>query len=551
MASRQIGSRRRPKAAFAGADRAGAAETPRSASGALPRLPQVALVAGLSTLAAWVERWWFPRAWHEVEAAASVFYRGDAVAFHAFARALADGRAFDNGIPFHPPGWPLLLAMLSTPGPLAAKTLTALLGAVTVGASTVVAGRLGGVGAAAAVGVLGTFHFGHLVISATPNSEALYGCAIAFVLLLGLRWMDDDRTRSGDISGGSWTRAGRAAATGVLAGLASLVRVEFLLGAVLLACVAWWRGAGRREVLAFVVTTALVLTPTTVWHFRSLTAFNEAHPPPFPGPLPRFAPVTSYGAFNFAMANHERADGEPNRDHPWLDACDDEMLETGLLDLDCPAAYGLYVDGYRIGLEWLITHPADATALWWRKAAMTAGFLAHGYGVDNRGAGVDGVRRRVDVVDPAGRGLIPVHMALLAVGIFQLRRRRTALLLLSVPVVTLAASTVLFFGYVRLGLAYMPVFWVLQGVGAARVLAVVAPRALASRGRLVALAIALACLAGEAWQAGLLRQVVLDGPRGPTGAIVEDETLFIQRVRESRGALGTQPMGLLVSEFGL
>ncbi|MDP1569299.1 MAG: hypothetical protein Q8L86_04785 [Vicinamibacterales bacterium] len=489
------------------------------------------LVAGLATLAAWVERWWFPRAWHEVEAVASVFYRGDAVAFQAFARALADGRVFDNGIPFHPPGWPLLLAVLSTDGPLAAKTLTAFLGAVTVGASTVVAARLGGLGAASAVGVLGTFHFGHLVISATPNSEALYGCAIAFVLLLGLRWMDNGRTRPAEAGEGGWTKPGWAAATGGLAGLACLVRAEFLLGAVLLVCLAWWRGAGRREILAFVVTTALVLTPTTVWHWRSLTAFNEAHPLPFPGPLPRLAPVTSYGAFNFAMANHERADGEPNRDHPWLDACDDEMLERGLLDLDCPAAYGLYVSGYRAGLEWLVTHPADAAALWWRKAAMTAGFLAHGYGVDNLGAGVEGVRRRVDVLDPAGRGLIPVHVALLALGVFQVRRRQTALLLLGVPVVTLAASTLLFYGYVRLGLAYMPVFWVLQGLGAARVLAVVAPRAPAFRGALVALALALACLAGDAWRAGLSRQIVLDGPRGPAGAIVEDETLSLRHIR--------------------
>src|SRR6185437_1643729 len=70
----------------------------------------LALVFAGTTAAAIEERWLFGRAWGESHTLTSAFYYGDAPRFVAYATAILQGRLFDNGIPFHPPGWPLLLA---------------------------------------------------------------------------------------------------------------------------------------------------------------------------------------------------------------------------------------------------------------------------------------------------------------------------------------------------------------------------------------------------------------------------------------------------------
>src|SRR5688572_26726005 len=66
-------------------------------------------IAG-TMVAATLERWWFPRAWDEAGQLASRFYFGDARAYLSYAVALVDGETFDNGVPFHPPGWPFVLS---------------------------------------------------------------------------------------------------------------------------------------------------------------------------------------------------------------------------------------------------------------------------------------------------------------------------------------------------------------------------------------------------------------------------------------------------------
>src|ERR1700752_1433855 len=96
----------------------------------------------------------------------------------------------------------------------------------------------------------------------------------------------------------------------------------------------WPRRAG-----VFVLAFVLALVPTTIFNWRSLDEYNRTRVSRLPGPLPRFAPVTSYGAFNFANANHERADGGFNWDLPALIPPDGEasdLLEQGQLDLARP-----------------------------------------------------------------------------------------------------------------------------------------------------------------------------------------------------------------------
>jgi hypothetical protein len=490
----------------------------------------------LTTAAAIAERWLFARAWNESRSLTSAFYYGDAPRFLDYASAILQGRAFDNGIPFHPPGWPLVLAAFvrlrggalhgDAAIPIAAvKLFIACLSGLTVGVATVLGYEIAGIGAMLAVSLLGTFQFGHVVEGTVANSEALFSLCVIVTLSVAWRWLRPPLVRS-------WTRA---ALTGILAGCAMLVRAEFLAGAVLIAVVAWRARAPRIEIAAFVLCFCLVLAPATWWHWRTLDAFNAAHAGRIAGPLPRFAPVTSYGPFNFAMANHADADGGPNRDHPMLDRCNQETdarLSAGELDLQCPAVYDLYVHGYAIGAGWVLEHPGAALTLLGRKVGYTIGFLAQGYFIDDVGAGVDGTRRRVDLVDPSHEWMLPIHLGLLLAGLALMRRRTVALGLLGAPLVALLASVLSFYGYVRLGVAYLPVVWILQGTAiAAGLRRVVTERPVTSTTAGVVMATLLVLLGYDAVSSRQPRALVLDGMRTADGALVEDETLTIHRVR--------------------
>ncbi len=495
-------------------------------------------------MAATIVRLWFPYIWHEAGTPGSVFYQGDTRAFLAYAASLVAGRPFDNGIPFHPPGWPFVLALfyrLMGFNPLAGrpidpatiKMFVAVISGLSVGLATLLAAELAGTGAMLTVALLGTFHFGHIVEATTPNSEALYGLLLTLALLLAWGWL-----RQPHEAPRALRRWWRPLLLGAVCGFATLVRAEFELCALLLLALRWLPIVPKRGRLAesalFAAGLVLLIAPSTVAHWRSLSAFDAAHTSDFPGPLPTFAPVTSYGAFNFAMANHDNADGGPNSDHPLLATCNAEessLLAQGQLDLSCPAVYDLFVHGYGIGARWLVTHPGRALWLVGRKASMTSGVFALGYFADDWPAGAAGTRRRADLFDPSSRLLWPVHVALIVAGLLLLwrGRRRLALALLAAPLATLAASALLFYGYVRLGVAYLPVFWVLEGTALAALAGrLVTSDRLRRRAPALVLAAGLLGLAAQAATAGGSRGLALDGPRRPDGSIVQDETIRIR-----------------------
>jgi len=416
------------------------------------------------------------------------------------------------------------------PDPFVVRVVLAAIGGVTVGLSAWLALLVGGRGAMIAVALWAPFHFGHLVLSTVPGNEAVYGALVVATLVAGLGLARG----SGDGSG----KAGlalRAGMLGVLSALTALVRAEFLAGVVLLAI--WvFRQSGNSlpgraiPVLAFLSGASIGLVPDALANWRSIDAFNREHAATLPGPLPRLALVTSYGAFNFAMANHARADGGPNNDHPLLQpgtAEEEARLAAGSLDLSVRAVHRMYVDGYRLGAAWIVEHPADALTLAARKALMASGALAFGVSFDNLPEGPTGTRRRVDIVDPDGRVMWVVGLVLLAAGIALLRGHRLFGLLL-VPVATLALSTLGFFGYARLGVAYLPLLWVFQAAAVVRLAAHVPwPRFAARWPEPTAFAtlVVLALLA--AGSALLPRRAVLEGPRGADGAVIEDETVRV------------------------
>jgi hypothetical protein len=503
------------------------------------------MVFAAATIAAFLERWWFGRAWGEQASLTSVFYYGDAPRLTSYAIAILKGQSFDNGIPFHPPGWPLVLALfLRGSGavhggdvvvPVAAvRMFLAAISALAVGTTTLVAYEIAGIGAMLAVSVLGAFHFGHIVEGTVPNSEALYSLGIAVFMWTSRRWLADDQGFERTHGYNGW-----AALTGVVAGSAMLVRAEFLACVVVIAAADWWRRGRTIRALAglgsFFAAFVLVLLPATVWHWKTLSAFNASHAGRVAGPLPTLAPVTSYGPFNFAMANHSEADGGPNRDHPMLDQCNQEtdvMLAAGELDLACPQVYDLYVHGYRIGGLWLIAHPDEAIGLMGRKIGYMIGFLAQGYLFDDIVAGVSGVRRRVDMLDPDNYALVALHLLLIAVGVVVLRKQPVVLWVLAAPIAGLVGATLLFYGYERLGVVYLPPVWVAEGVGIAAIGRRVGRNVLSARSAVaVVLATMALVLSLEFARRDDLRTVTLDGPRTATGVLVDDETVRVERVR--------------------
>ena len=504
-------------------------------------------------VAATLERWWFPRAWDETGLLASRLYFGDARAFLGYATAILNHETFDNGVPFHPPGWPMALALLlwllgwspnEPPDALTVKHITAVISGASVGAASYLAFRVAGRPAMVVTSFLGAFHFGHLVQAAAPNSEPLYGLLMITVLLQGLRFHPTAQSPRGGGPGSSRLSSAREAVVwGVLAGLTTLVRAEFALCALVLPFVYFSRSVARvnRTLALAALAFAITLTPTTVANWKTIGEFNRTRAERMPGPLPRFAPVTSYGAFNFANANHSAATGGFNFDLPSLmpetDAADPaaaeaiELAEAGVLDLSRPAVYRAYVDGYQMGMSWLLAHPVQAANLVVAKLAITLSLFDYGYLLDNVPAGLRGLRRPVDQIDLRFSFLTGLQFTLAIVGITLAWRQRSSLSLL-VPVATMLVSTGAFFGYVRLGAAYLPVIWVLQSMAVTQLAArIYSPRTARPRALVAAALVGVLILLYEAASSTERRVLLMDGFVDEAGDLVEDQPVRIERVR--------------------
>jgi hypothetical protein len=85
---------------------------------------------------------------------------------------------------------------------------------------------------------------------------------------------------------------------------------------------------------------------------------------------------------------------------------------------------------------------------------------------------------------------------------------------------------------VRLGVAYLPVFWILQGAGLSAAIARLAgPSRQESAVPFGVTALIVVLTVWDAVHVGMPRAVVLDGPRSASGALIQDETLEIRRAR--------------------
>ncbi len=382
---------------------------------------------------------------------------------------MLEGKLYDGGIPFHPPGFAWLLAGLHTflgAGGASAKVpffaekaVLALVASASIGLLYAVARPYVGRLAALLGALLSLYSFGLYVIHVAPVTEGTWATLLLLILWIWTRKLEHPLSAPGAATG-TW-RTGLL--LGALLGCLALLRAEgVLVGGLLLGIglLGFWRArrssnpASLRPWAFALLGAFLVVAPWTLRNALRLSEVN-AHEGAAE-PLPTFVPITIYGPINLALANHAGADGTFSRS---LMA---SASTSDVLNLRNPEHLKFLLHGDRMAWDWIRENPRGFGRLLLRKWGRFFGAFRLGWTQWNRPGGLSGVRGAVDVFLPDGKGALWILAPLALLGwIFALMQpgsaRRWGVVVLLVTGVGLV-STGLFFGYVRQGLLYLP-FW--------------------------------------------------------------------------------------------
>jgi|CXWL01.1.fsa_nt_gi hypothetical protein len=439
------------------------------------------LAAGLILLA-WLHRLAFLRSNRDWSWPYTIFYEGDSEAFFDYARALLAGRAYDGGIPFHPPGFAWLLALvhagLGAGAPAAAvpyfavKAVLALVGSASIGLVYLLARPYLGRPTALVGALLGTYSFGLYVLHVAPVTEGTYQTLLLLCLLLWTRWLDHPLVAPTDGPTTPTSPGWRPLVLGLLLGALALVRAEGALVALALGAVGLvgWAttrppGVTRLNTLRpwalLLLGWVLAVSPWMVRNYRVLAATNERlH---LAEPLPTLVPVTLYGPINLALANNPLADGTFSRSYLAAAA------HLDVLDLENPEHLEFLLHGDAMARDWALANPGAAGRLLLRKWRLVAGAWRLGWTQWNWPGGLAGIRRPIDVFVPNAAVALWLQLPLTALGLVACLavgggpRRWAGIVLLATAICLL--TTGLFFGYARQGLLYLPLWLSLQAVG--------------------------------------------------------------------------------------
>lgn len=355
---------------------------------------------------------------------ATAFFVGDGLTYLQHARHLAEGTSLDAGLPFHPPlvAWlltPLWWALAPARVLLAAKVLMAVVNAATYALLyRLLALRLR---YAALLLLLVPLNFGELMLSATPNSEAVYRLLLAALLMLGARW---------------------PVAAGVLHGLAALTRAEHVVVGLALLAYGLARPRYRRVAAVTGAVAVAVLLPYTVATAVDLRAYNASHAATLPEPLPTVVPVSFYGPLNFALAQTEEGIHFSRRRLP-------PSGGVAALDPNHPVHNAYIVHGYRIGLAAIAADPGRFLGRSWAKAVWSLSAFAYGWTWSDLPKGDRWVRQPVDMAFAPAPWYAAVAGLLTLLGAWQLRRDRWLLAVGFALVAYRLAVNVAFFPYLR------------------------------------------------------------------------------------------------------
>jgi hypothetical protein len=435
------------------------------------------IALGLTVLA-WIHRLAFLRSNRDWSWPYTIFYEGDSEVFFDYARAILRGTLYDNGIPFHPPGFAWVLSfvhgLVGAGGPsdrvpyVAVKAVVALIGSGSIGLLYLLARPYVGRTVALLAAFAGVYSFGLYVLHVAPVTEGTYQTLLLLCLLFWTRRFEhplsaplplDEKTEP--------RRAGPAGAVllGLLLGALALVRAEgALVGLILggVGIVGWWsRGKVERRDLAALRPWALVLAgwvlalaPWTVRNAVHLSEMNERLA--LAEPLPTFVPLTLYGPINLALANNPQADGTFSR------AFLSSSSHSGVLDLQDPQHLRFILHGDEMARDWALQNPGAASSLLARKWGLFFEAWRLGWTQWDVPGGLTGPRRPVDVFVPQSSLALWIGPPLAFLGLVLCLGtaggpRRWGVLVLLMTGVGLVA-TGLFFGYVRQGLLYLPLW---------------------------------------------------------------------------------------------
>lgn len=427
------------------------------------------------TLLAWVHRLAFLRSNRDWSWPYTIFYEGDSEVFFNYARAVLGGTLYDNGIPFHPPGFAWVLAfvhgLVGAGGPgdkvpyFVVKAVMALLGSASIGLLYLLARPYVGRTVALLAAFLGIYSFGLYVLHVAPVTEGTYQTLLLVCLLFWTRRFEHPLSAPSDQK--TPRRAGPAGAVllGLLLGALALIRVEGALAGLILGAVGLWgakeTGGAKRWSLAGIRPWALVLigwvlaiTPWTVRNAIRLSETNERLA--LAEPLPTFVPLTIYGPINLALANNSQADGTFSR------AFLSSSSHSGVLDLKDPQHLRFILHGDEMARDWALHNPGAALGLLLEKWSHFFEAWRLGWTQWDVPGGLNGFRRPVDVFVPQSTLALWINLPLAFLGLVLCLGtaggpRRWGVLVLLMTCVGLVA-TGLFFGYVRQGLLYLPLW---------------------------------------------------------------------------------------------
>lgn len=466
----------------------------------------------------------------------SAVFKGDAPVWLAYAQALLRGEVFELGLPLRPPGMAYLLAFLwngEASGLAWLRFAWLVMGALLaplVYSSTV---RSFGRPVARAAGWITAVATGPLLLSSSLNNETPY----LVVVLAGFVLFEDARLREPQLL--LWSalqalacllrvehalfallafplvaRTPRRVALGLVAFLLPLVPWHLSAWRELdrlntvepirpkateqafrsvegtLAGMSWTPDAARRRdsLPAFGRRSASLFVGATVaWRGRTevvesdLQILEEAFGY-IPEPLRRRPFVASYGALNFALANHEGAPGGFDRGPldappplrggsarypPYLVA----SLPPPGLALEYPPHQRLLNHGYGIGGEWIASDPVAFASLVVRKLRMLWAGACLGLTGFSWPLGLSGTRRAVDLVTPDPGPLAFAWrtgvLVLVVAGAWK-ERRTPPLQPWLLYLASKLAVAALFFGYARQGALMLPVLALLAALMLAR-----------------------------------------------------------------------------------
>ncbi len=418
------------------------------------------------TLLAWVHRLAFLRSNRDWSWPYTIFYEGDSETFYNYARALLKGQLYDNGIPFHPPGFAWVLSFIHTlvgAGPendrvpyFAVKVVTALIGSLPVGLLYLLVRPYLGRAVALAASLLCAWSFGLYVIGVAPVTEGTYLTLLMLCLLLWTRRFEHPLAAP-DRTPGGWKSA---LGLGLFLGFLALTRAEAALIAVIFVGIGLLPALRRRTSFKPWVLVALgwtlAVAPWAIRNALQLSGMNERLAGQLAEPLPTFVPLTIYGPVNLALANNPQADGTFSREFLASKA------QSGVLDLTDPQHLEFILHGDRIAWDWIRQNPGDFVQLVLRKWTLYFSAWKLGWTQWDWPGGLNGTRLPVDVFTPdsgAGWGLgLPLAVLGLLCCLATPGAPRRWLLIVLLLTLMGMITTGLFFGYVRQGLLYLP-FW--------------------------------------------------------------------------------------------